>query len=268
MGEFDKFKGQEARIRVEAVCDECSAKIVVPFKPIEGRAVLCRDCLSNHRAHRRQEQGDSLDGRYEIKCTHCGQLDSVPFKPYEHSVVLCSDCLANPNIIRVGGKILHSIICSNCGRESRVPFKPDTGSRVLCKSCHVDEREQKNKARERFANKHPSDVHGTKVRIEIQCERCGVNDILNYIPKTTGAILCKSCAEATFGEEWAARHKLQTKEFPFTCCRCSNQDFVPFRPKAEHDLLCKRCLNEQAILRGDKDELEPINPHIYLRRNS
>lgn len=32
-----------------AVCSDCGVETQVPFKPIEGRPVYCRDCLPNHR---------------------------------------------------------------------------------------------------------------------------------------------------------------------------------------------------------------------------
>lgn len=33
----------------EAVCAECGATTTVPFKPTQGRPVLCRDCFRNKR---------------------------------------------------------------------------------------------------------------------------------------------------------------------------------------------------------------------------
>lgn len=268
MSMSENYQGDEgpARIRVEAVCDGCGIDIVVPFKPIEGRAVLCRDCLSAKRTKKAASSVDNVAGRFDITCSHCGKPDTVPFKPYEHSAVLCTECLANPNIMRMGGKILHAIICSSCGREARVPFKPDAGSRVLCKHCHNEEREQKAKDRERFAQRHPTDVHGTKVRIDVVCDRCGAQDTLNYVPKTSGAILCRQCAESTFGDEWAQRHHLSAKEFPFTCVKCSAQDFVPFKPKPDHQLMCKHCLNEQAVLQNTKEGAKPLDTFLYVRR--
>ncbi|AKB40995.1 MULTISPECIES: CxxC-x17-CxxC domain-containing protein [Methanosarcina] len=32
-----------------AVCSDCGVETQVPFKPIEGRLVYCRDCLPKHR---------------------------------------------------------------------------------------------------------------------------------------------------------------------------------------------------------------------------
>lgn len=259
----------EKRIRVEAQCDQCNVKITVPFQPIEGRPLLCRDCRRPRDGGLRGgSQPVERDGVYEISCSHCSKIDTIPFRPHPGSAVLCGECKQNPNIIRVGNKVLHNILCSACGKEALVPFKPDKGSRVLCKQCHNEEREQKTRMRDRFMQSHPADIHGTKVRIEVHCDSCGTIDTLNYIPKTTGAILCRQCAEKTFGEEWADKHKLKAKEYPFTCAQCHKQDFVPFKPKEDHELLCKGCLNDHAIIRQDRENIERMNKFICVRKKS
>ena len=264
------------RTMYEAVCDKCHADILIPFKPTPGREIFCKACLRKQRekkAHsqaknpsgQRQHQGHSGKS-YEITCSHCGKKDTVPFEPFEGSIVLCSDCMNNPNVTRHGARILHSIICSVCGKESKVPFKPDEGSRVLCRQCHIEEREKKAHAREHFAKTHPSVVHGTRVRIDIRCDRCGCEDSLPYVPKTDGPILCRQCAENTFGEDWADKHHIRSHEFSFYCARCGRQDFVPFRPKASQNLLCKHCLNDQAVLRDNSGSPKKrIEPNLYIR---
>lgn len=198
-----------------------------------------------HRHNREQHE----KVQYEIVCSHCGKTDTVPFKPYEDSVVLCRECKKNPNVSRVGGKIMHTIICAVCGKENQVPFRPDPGSRVLCRECHLKEREEKQRSREYYNRHHPAIVNNTKVRVEIKCERCGCDDVLPYLPKTHGAILCRQCAEQTFGDDWAKRHHIGAKEFPITCARCGAQEFVPFKPQEDREYLCKHCLNDEAILR-------------------
>ena len=37
----------------DAVCSDCQKTTKVPFKPTEGRAIYCRDCLPKHREPRR-----------------------------------------------------------------------------------------------------------------------------------------------------------------------------------------------------------------------
>jgi len=48
--EVDSFK----REMHKAVCADCGKECEVPFKPIEGRSVYCRECYSKHRPQRRR----------------------------------------------------------------------------------------------------------------------------------------------------------------------------------------------------------------------
>ncbi|WP_255492725.1 CxxC-x17-CxxC domain-containing protein [Candidatus Nitrosotalea sp. TS] len=36
-----------------AVCSDCKKETQVPFKPLEGKPVYCRECLPKHRTQRR-----------------------------------------------------------------------------------------------------------------------------------------------------------------------------------------------------------------------
>ncbi|MDE1727365.1 MAG: hypothetical protein KGH89_08920 [Thaumarchaeota archaeon] len=36
-----------------AVCSDCKKETQVPFKPMEGKPVYCRECLPKHRTQRR-----------------------------------------------------------------------------------------------------------------------------------------------------------------------------------------------------------------------
>ena len=35
----------------KAVCSDCGTPCEVPFKPVEGRPVYCRDCFAKHRRY-------------------------------------------------------------------------------------------------------------------------------------------------------------------------------------------------------------------------
>lgn len=37
----------------KATCSDCGQETEVPFKPIEGRPVYCRDCYQKHKTDRR-----------------------------------------------------------------------------------------------------------------------------------------------------------------------------------------------------------------------
>ena len=43
---------QFGRKLYDAVCSDCGNACKVPFKPIEGRAVYCKDCYMKHRKDR------------------------------------------------------------------------------------------------------------------------------------------------------------------------------------------------------------------------
>jgi CxxC-x17-CxxC domain-containing protein len=38
----------------DATCSDCGAETKVPFKPIEGRPVYCRDCYQKHKTDTRR----------------------------------------------------------------------------------------------------------------------------------------------------------------------------------------------------------------------
>ena len=45
----NKFGDREMH---KVTCSDCGKETEVPFKPIEGRAVYCRDCYQKHRNDR------------------------------------------------------------------------------------------------------------------------------------------------------------------------------------------------------------------------
>jgi hypothetical protein len=54
------FRGRDSNNRdfrapremYKAICSDCGIETEVPFKPIEGRPVYCRECLPKHRTPR------------------------------------------------------------------------------------------------------------------------------------------------------------------------------------------------------------------------
>jgi CxxC-x17-CxxC domain-containing protein len=47
--EETKEEGGFERKMYKAICADCGKECEVPFKPIEGRKVYCRDCYRKHR---------------------------------------------------------------------------------------------------------------------------------------------------------------------------------------------------------------------------
>lgn len=41
--------GSFERQKFQTVCSDCGKECEVPFKPMEGRPVYCRDCYSKHK---------------------------------------------------------------------------------------------------------------------------------------------------------------------------------------------------------------------------
>jgi len=52
VGEVGGFE----RKMYKATCADCGKECEVPFKPIEGRPVYCRDCYRKHRPQRRERR--------------------------------------------------------------------------------------------------------------------------------------------------------------------------------------------------------------------
>lgn len=256
----------------EITCARCQARDTVPFQPRPGSKLLCSRC---HKAQRSAGRGERKQRLYSFECSSCGAAGEVPFKPRPGSTVLCRACMKDPKASR-GGRESFPIECASCGKEDSVPFKPDPGSRVLCQSCHQREREAKKAHRSRYMSSHPRDEHGTRVRIDIRCDRCGAEDSLPFAPKTTGPILCRACAEKTFGERWARRTGIAEKEqappsYPFTCGRCGRTDFMERRPRhrevEDASLLCGKCEEERAIRHQERlESREQVSPFLYVNR--
>jgi len=80
----------------KAVCSECQAECEVPFKPTEGKRVLCTECFRRSRPRRNFQRNFRNNDRpremHKATCADCGKECEVPFKPTEGRAVLCSDC--------------------------------------------------------------------------------------------------------------------------------------------------------------------------------
>ncbi|MCK4997653.1 hypothetical protein KAS08_05085 [Candidatus Pacearchaeota archaeon] len=100
-----RFNDRQPREMHDAVCSKCGNNCQVPFKPTQGKDVLCGDCFKANRPPRR-DSGRSFGGRnnnrnnfdrqpremHKTKCTKCGNDCEVPFKPTPGKDVLCGDC--------------------------------------------------------------------------------------------------------------------------------------------------------------------------------
>ena len=49
-GAGDRGGGPAGRVETSATCSQCGRETTVPFKPTQGRPVLCRECFKESRA--------------------------------------------------------------------------------------------------------------------------------------------------------------------------------------------------------------------------
>lgn len=83
----------------KATCSECGNKCEVPFKPTEGKPVLCSTCFEKQKS-KDQGRPDRRDfGRGDRKmfvavCNKCGGRAEVPFRPTEGKPVYCNNCFS------------------------------------------------------------------------------------------------------------------------------------------------------------------------------
>ncbi|MBN1945374.1 MAG: hypothetical protein JW797_06825 [Bradymonadales bacterium] len=107
----------------------------------------------------------------------------------------------------------------------------------------------------------PRETHGTRVVFHFTCQRCGKEDTLPFVPKTRGEILCRECAEAVFGKNWAHGRPVEDRtEYPIVCSRCGREGSVPFKPNPEVAVLCSACYRGEE--QPDKDRLARIKKVI------
>ena len=106
---------------------------------------------------------------------------------------------------------------------------------------------------DRKAGTPPAVAHGTRVRFQIECARCGKSDSLRFVPKTQGDMLCKSCAEEVFGADWAGDRPAEGRgEHVFECAQCGKEDRVRFEPDEDSRLLCSACFRGEEQPRKER----------------
>jgi CxxC-x17-CxxC domain-containing protein len=49
INEAPRARGSSSKIETAATCSECGRNTTVPFRPTQGRPVLCRDCFQSRR---------------------------------------------------------------------------------------------------------------------------------------------------------------------------------------------------------------------------
>ncbi|NOY22904.1 MAG: hypothetical protein GXO70_05270 [Acidobacteria bacterium] len=141
--------GQEPPKLYTIICSMCGKEDQVPFKPVRGTAVLCRECfeVKKKRKYRNREIMRKVAGRFKVKCENCGIEVELNYRRATEPVKLCDTCyekLKGKVPDRTRNKRLQvtiSIVCCRCGKREYVNFVPEDPNKVLCRSCYM--REQK-----------------------------------------------------------------------------------------------------------------------------
>jgi CxxC-x17-CxxC domain-containing protein len=77
-------------------CAECGVAITeLPFEPIAGKPILCKDCWrkkrDESRANSRADNRTMVQGDWQ--CAGCGKtITELPFRPAEGKPIYCRDC--------------------------------------------------------------------------------------------------------------------------------------------------------------------------------
>ena len=75
-------------------CADCGTEITeLPFEPMEGRPVHCKDCWSKKREDRQKGFGQRKMVQGNWKCADCGkEITELPFTPNPDQPIHCRDC--------------------------------------------------------------------------------------------------------------------------------------------------------------------------------
>ncbi len=82
----------EDRKMYPAICSECGEKCEVPFEPVEGKPVKCKECYKKGRPKRFKNNRGFKREMHEAICSKCNKNCQVPFKPNGKKPILCKEC--------------------------------------------------------------------------------------------------------------------------------------------------------------------------------
>lgn len=159
---------QRARTPVDAICATCGVACKVPFKPREGRPVLCKRCFDA------VPKEPGAEGRapapppkpafpqhvvkvaLAITCVRCGEQETVTHAPKKRERAMCRACCMHvfgpgwEGWKRDSNPPFLDQTCRGCGATFEVP--PSDDPPLLCRSCFTG-----------FATPQPERVEGGSV---------------------------------------------------------------------------------------------------------
>ncbi|MBN2735818.1 MAG: hypothetical protein JXR70_02480 [Spirochaetales bacterium] len=97
---FKKNKDFSKPTFFKAVCDQCGANCEIPFKPTQGKPVLCSNCFEHKPRDNSGERRTSNreTSKYQAICDSCGNECEVPFKPTKGKPIFCDACFESKKV--------------------------------------------------------------------------------------------------------------------------------------------------------------------------
>lgn len=295
----------------DIVCSRCGAHDYVSFRPRPGSTVMCRTCFEKNRQDEPRAEKGRHDAPHRASGRPGHPQDrrpqgGAPRRPDNRRPDDRRPDSRRPDDRRPDNRRSNdrrpdarrpdappartwSITCPSCGAADEVPFEPRPGSAVMCRPCfeankpprpepnrrqHGQEREERPPRPQPPAPSIPRLEHGTRVYYPITCQKCGKGEVLSYVPKVNGELLCTGCASERYGRTWY-QVKLdaedERREHEFECATCGRMDALPFKPQAGRKYHCGRCMEDQALpnkgrLEGFEEVEDPESVGLRVRR--
>lgn len=74
-----------------AVCSSCGKECEVPFEPVEGKPVKCKECYKKKQFKKFGNRNFQKE-MHDAVCSKCNKKCQVPFKPNGKKPILCKEC--------------------------------------------------------------------------------------------------------------------------------------------------------------------------------
>ncbi len=143
----DRNRQSGDREMFDAVCSKCKKPCKVPFKPTNGKPVLCSNCFvkKDRNDNSRRSGGFQSRGKDNQRSS---------FQRRDN----------NQNRRSFGGdREMFDAVCSKCKKPCKIPFKPITGRPVYCSNCFV-KKESSGRGRSNFGTRDSSNGRNSERR--------------------------------------------------------------------------------------------------------
>lgn len=181
-------------------CDVCGEVEEVSFLPREQRVFHCGICrgiaVRGKASTYYSRRGDEI--RYHTECDRCEAEQETTFLPGKDRVFYCDDCMRenrgltrSEKPMKPGVQVLgtpeaprYEAPCDDCRKKVEVAFAPRKGERFTCSACFANQSRRVEKKREK---------PDTRILFNIECVKCGRNEVVNFVPSLPSEALCTKC---------------------------------------------------------------------------